>query len=233
MLGADVSSPISLTDQTTLSGTSGSTVDNSSTTKTESSLLTTASPVVETSSSGTEKDNANVASTPPTTVDYDGNVSRSTATTPGGKVLPLRNKGKFCYNNLYFVSIHKEWDEKYKLDWYNSKFSNLRQYQQTLFFMYTVGGFIFLMTSIVMRCDIFLNEKWSSYLLLPFLLYCISTSLTAHVFYAQSSSDGIRYVSAGLLAEPSCGVIATPQSTVLQAVGRFKRGWSYGPRISK
>ena len=107
---------------------------------------------------------------------------------------------EFCENDHYFLQQHEMMSSKAQsrkekeYDWYNYMSNLLYKYQQALFFMFTVVGFIFLLTSIGMRVDAVLNQKWSSSLLFIFLLYSISMSLTAKVFALQSGSNGVRYV---------------------------------------
>ena len=121
-----------------------------------------------------------------TTAEYDRNVT-----------YPPNDIG-FCETNLFFLQQHEILGSKARsrkekeYDWYNSMSDLLYKYQQALFFMFTVIGFIFLLTSIGTRVDAVLNQKWSSSLLVIFLLYSISMSLTAKVFALQSGSNGVR-----------------------------------------
>lgn len=59
--------------------------------------------------------------------------------------------------------------------------------------MFTVFGFIFMLASIAMRSEIFLNDEWSSYIIFPFMLYSISMAIVASVFAQENSSGGLRY----------------------------------------
>ena len=139
-------------------------------------------------------DPAKMDSTEPTTVPITEETTDSATT---NATMPP-SVMQFCESDRYFLQEHellssltKNKKEK-EYDWYYNMNNILYRYQQALFFMFTVIGFIFLLTSIGMRVDAVLNEKWSSSLLVIFLLYSISMSLTAKVFALQSGSDGVR-----------------------------------------
>ena len=103
----------------------------------------------------------------------------------------------YCETDRYFLQEHEllsslTKDKKKEYDWYNYKNSILYKYQQAFFFVFTVFGFMFLVTSIKMRMDAVLKGKWSSSFLFFFLLYSISMSLTVRIFALQSGTDGVR-----------------------------------------
>ena len=137
-----------------------------------------------------EKPEQTFAVTEPEMLSTENYTSESNATTNGTNM--------FCQSELYFVQQHEELSnksrnyQKKEYDWYVNMNNVLFQYQQALFFMFTVVGFILLLTSMGSRVDAILNEKWSSSLLINFIFYTISMALTAKVFALQSGSNGVR-----------------------------------------
>ncbi|CAK8682835.1 uncharacterized protein LOC143470444 isoform X2 [Clavelina lepadiformis] len=101
--------------------------------------------------------------------------------------------GNYCESDDYFVQRHREAvRQDKKNDWYSTELAVLKRYQQALFFLFTVIGVIFLMSSIALRFDAYFRERWSSSILVMFMLYMISMSLTAKVFAIQTGSNGLR-----------------------------------------
>lgn len=61
-----------------------------------------------------------------------------------------------------------------------------------MFFMFTIIGFITLLIGLGLRCDVFLSDEWSSFILFNLFLYSISMAITVAIFADESGNGDLR-----------------------------------------
>ncbi|XP_039267124.2 uncharacterized protein LOC120342382 [Styela clava] len=121
-----------------------------------------------------------------------------TTTTEKANATPIdpdiwkRQDGEFCKGLYYFYDLHMSYAHEYGSDWFEDESYSAYQKEQTLFFMFTIIGFISLLIGLGLRCDVFLTEEWSSFILVNLFLYSISMAVTVAVFAQESSEGGLR-----------------------------------------
>lgn len=154
--------------------------------------------LLQTIVSANEKTKSSTESATESSTESATESATETATESETVLMNITRNATFCESERHFIEQHQKLSNNSKssketeYDWYISMNSELFKYQQALFFMFTVIGFLLLLSSIGTRVDAMLNEKWSSSLLIIFLFYTISMSLTAKVFALQSGANGVR-----------------------------------------
>jgi len=112
----------------------------------------------------------------------------------------VRSPEQHCYNDKYFTKKLCRSAIDQGQNWYRESYKTLGRNQQAYFFLYTVFGFILLLLSIGLRANLFIDDEWSSSIVIPVVMYTISTCLTANIFKLQSGNDGMKCFQCSIMA---------------------------------
>merc|ERR1712110_638749 len=83
---------------------------------------------------------------------------------------------RYCHDLKYFYDEQQKYEIKGKSA-FEHEFRTISRIQQALFVAFVIFGFLFSIMSIGLRCDIWLNDEWSSNILFGFLPIIITTCL--------------------------------------------------------
>jgi len=107
----------------------------------------------------------------------------------------------YCSGLKSFYDQHKIYEKDNKAA-FERDFQSISSIQQVLFVAFVIFGFLFSIMSMGLRCDIWLNDEWSSNILFGFFPSIITTCLEVVIIAKLYSPSGIKCFTCHL--SPHC-----------------------------